>query len=1019
MSEILLNAVLHVFALVAGTAGTAARDFRSLRLGVEAFLKAHVGHGFETYLDLYDAFLEASLDLDDQARKQAVWDLAQGLHGKLPRREQHAAVLHVMSLTGGALSGDSLAMAGEVMAAALDIPGSDAEVLTLMATRAQDHSSLDRRFLVLCGQAPDPGDAGHRCLVRPDFRAAWTVARLEETKDMVLAATGDGPLTVNHEPLPPGRPRLLAPGDILRDGTGHAVYHAEITAALEGRAAPALVFEGRDLDFRFPGSDNGLHHFTFRQTAGRMVGIMGGSGAGKTTLLSILSGALRPDSGSILINGRDLYDEAHALEGVMGLVPQDDLLLGDLTVFQNLYFSSKLCMADLDDAALRQRVWQVLAELGQDDAAALKVGTPLDKTISGGQRKRLNIALELIREPAILFADEPTSGLSSADSLNVMSLLKAQAAKGCLVIVVIHQPSSEVFKLFDDLWILDKGGRPVFAGNPVEAVDHFRAAAHLAGGAGGACPGCGSINPEQIFSILEMKALDGLGRPTGERLVSPEQWHRQYLERREAGQGPESFPAAPEPTPELTDDQRRLHRPGPLGQLGVFFQRNLLGRLGSRQYLLVNLLEAPLIALVLAFLCQGRGTTSFMDNPNIPLFFFMAVIVALFMGLSVSAEEIVRDRLLHKRERFLHLSWAAYVNSKVLFLALLTAVQVLSFLLIANALLDIPDMLWPSLAVLMACGLCACLLGLNISSAFRSAAAIYILIPLLLIPQMLLSGSVLRLDDMVPEDSPDSLVPWYAEIMPSRWGFEALLMEQYAANRWLGPVVGLDCALRQTDFELDSYILELRSLADFLFLPEQARGEAADFEARRARNLRILAGETPRLETLTGVRFEPGVQAFTPGNDGRDGYDREAHKAYRDFLKQAAAALRERRTELFEQLDARERERRERLGDEGYEALEKRFSNTAVKRAALASLALRDLRLGGDRIVQLAVPVCKPPTTSYGRAHFAAGHKRVGGLEIPTFWFNLAVLGLMALVLYACLLARALPRIMAALERGR
>ena len=508
MSEILLNAVLHVFALVAGAMDQTGQDV--CRRAVRDYLRAHVGHGVAPYLDLYDAFLDAAKDLDAQARKQAVWELAQGLRGRLGRREQHAAVLHVMSLAAGAgRDGTGMDSAGMVMASALDIPGDDAEVLGLVATRPHDHDALDERFLVLCREPSR--DSRHRLLVRPDFQAGWTVARLAETGDMVLAATGPGPLTVNFEPLEPGRTRLLAPGDILRDGVGHAVYHAEIVASLEGRSGPpALVFQGRGLDFRFPGSDNGLHRFSFCEPGGHMVGIMGGSGAGKTTLLSILSGALRPDSGEVLVNGRDLYDEPDALEGVMGLVPQDDLLLGDLTVFQNLSLSARLCMAHLDDAALRQRVDQVLEELGQADVSGLKVGTPLDKTISGGQRKRLNIALELIREPAILFADEPTSGLSSADSLNVMSLLKAQAAKGCLVIVVIHQPSSEVFKLFDTLWLLDKGGRPVFAGNPVEAVSRFREAAHLAGGGRGRVPG---LRQRQPRADLLHHGDEGPGRP--------------------------------------------------------------------------------------------------------------------------------------------------------------------------------------------------------------------------------------------------------------------------------------------------------------------------------------------------------------------------------------------------------------------------------------------------------------------------------------------------------------------------
>jgi ABC-type multidrug transport system ATPase subunit len=185
---------------------------------------------------------------------------------------------------------------------------------------------------------------------------------------------------------------------------------------------------------------------------------MGGSGAGKSTLLGILNGQRRPDRGRVLVSGIDLHKEPERLEGVIGYVPQDDLLFEDLSVFDNLYFSACLSLANLNAAERTRRVDAVLTELNQIEIRDLKVGTPLNKTISGGQRKRLNIALELIREPSILFVDEPTSGLSSADSENVMGLLKAQAAKGRLVIAVIHQPFSRIFKMFDTLWVLDSRG---------------------------------------------------------------------------------------------------------------------------------------------------------------------------------------------------------------------------------------------------------------------------------------------------------------------------------------------------------------------------------------------------------------------------------------------------------------------------------------------------------------------------------------------------------------------------------
>ena len=172
---------------------------------------------------------------------------------------------------------------------------------------------------------------------------------------------------------------------------------------------------------------------------------------------------------------------------------------------------------------------KTLKDLGLDATKDLKVGSAINKYISGGQRKRLNIALELIREPAVLFLDEPTSGLSSADTEKVILLLKEQTLKGKLIIVNIHQPSSDVYKLFDRLWLLDKGGYPVFDGNPIDAVTYFKEAANYADAETSACPTCGNVNPEIVLNIIDEKALSNTGEPSEERKMKPKDWHELYL----------------------------------------------------------------------------------------------------------------------------------------------------------------------------------------------------------------------------------------------------------------------------------------------------------------------------------------------------------------------------------------------------------------------------------------------------------------------------------------------------------
>jgi ABC-type multidrug transport system ATPase subunit len=158
----------------------------------------------------------------------------------------------------------------------------------------------------------------------------------------------------------------------------------------------------------------------------------------------------------------------------------------------------------------------------------LKVGSPLRKTISGGQRKRLNIGLELLREPSVLFCDEPTSGLSSRDSENIIDLLKELALKGKLVFAVIHQPSSDIFKKFDRLLILDSGGYQIYYGNPVDSIVYFKRTINLINSEEGECQECGNVNPEQIFNIIETKVINEYGHFTTERKIGAEQWYRVF-----------------------------------------------------------------------------------------------------------------------------------------------------------------------------------------------------------------------------------------------------------------------------------------------------------------------------------------------------------------------------------------------------------------------------------------------------------------------------------------------------------
>src|SRR6056297_47370 len=258
---------------------------------------------------------------------------------------------------------------------------------------------------------------------------------------------------------------------------------------------------------------------------------------------------------------------------------QDDLLISELTVYQNLYFNAKLCFKDKTQEDLDQLVEKTLKNLGLFERKDLKVGSPLNKTISGGQRKRLNIALELIREPSILFVDEPTSGLSSRDSENVMDLLRELALKGKLIFVVIHQPSSDIYKMFDKMLILDTGGYQIYYGNPVEAITYFKKLDNQINSDVGECPTCGNVNPELIFNIIDAKVVDEFGRYTQNRKVTPDEWEKRYKENVKTDEV------------EVVNEKPRksLNIPSWIKQTTIYTIRDFLSKISNKQYIILNL----------------------------------------------------------------------------------------------------------------------------------------------------------------------------------------------------------------------------------------------------------------------------------------------------------------------------------------------------------------------------------------------------------------------------------------------
>ncbi|HPI11521.1 MAG TPA: ATP-binding cassette domain-containing protein [Catalimonadaceae bacterium] len=831
------------------------------------------------------------------------------------------------------------------------------------------------------------------------------VMRLEGIGSYHVKYSGSKSLTLNGVEMLEEEVYHFSSGGLIKGDDSDPIYYSDIISKfLDDQEKEKITFDVSNVVYKFPNGKVGLHELSFSETSGRMVGLMGASGAGKSTLLEVLNGNLKPCKGEILINGLDLHKDKSKLEGVIGYVPQDDLLIEELTVFQNLYFAARLSFGEKSEDELNELVNKTLGDLGLTEIGHLKVGNPMDKTISGGERKRVNIGLELLRAPGVLFLDEPTSGLSSRDSQSIIELLKELSLLGKLVFVVIHQPSSDIFKLFDRLLIMDTGGFPIYYGNPIEAIVYFKSKTNQVKKDQAYCYECGHVNPEVIFDLIEARRVTEFGRYTRERKILPYEWYQEFKK---------SFQPEKQTKGESSIIKAIKHAAWPR-QFGVFIKRDVLSKFNNKQYLAINLIQAPLLALLLALINRHYsidkytgGSYSFSENENLPVFIFISIIVCLFLGLTVSAEEIFHDRKILKREKFLNLSRSSYLLSKVLILFSLSAFQTLSFWLISSFVLEISQFSFIQLGLLFSATCFANMLGLNISSSFNQAVTIYILIPILLIPQLVLGGIVIKFSKINPDIKDNTDVPLISEMMASRWAYEGLMVSFFKDNEYNKPFFPTHFKKHVADNHFIYVVPELEAKVQYAI--EYAHVNLFKHKDKIESDMLVLRNEFANENKLHPQLAFPNVDRLKPGCN-------------LDVLQEASAYLARLRTYYsdisrlasVEEGNLYSRLEHQYKGNQNLNLFRLANHNRAIERFVKNSDEDKKIIETDGRLVQMVDPIYKEPSESnriLSRAHFFAPYKYLFGMKVDTAVFNIFILWVMTGGLYVLLYFDGLKKI--------
>ena len=1002
MSEAILKALMRLFAIVTKQDGGV--EVNEVKY-VWNFLKSQLGEsGTEEYFDLFNKAAEVN-NPNQEEKLTSVKDsvrilgICRKINKTLNQSQKFVVLVRLFELVASdkKITTQRMAIINTVSEVFKITNENYASIEAFVLKTDSEKEENENILLLNSHQELDNHNTWIKIL---ELEKDIIILRIPDVNLYFINYSGSGELYLNGLGLHKNRIYLFAKGGTIKLPQGKPLYYSDISAHfLHSHSDNKILLEANDINFVFKNGVRGLKNISFTAEHGNMIAIMGSSGAGKTTLLNTLSGIEKPSSGSVEINGYSLHDKHSDLSGSIGYIPQDDLLIEELTVFENLYYNARFCFSNLTDEEIRGKVNNTLESLGLLKKKDLKVGSPFNKTISGGQRKRLNIALELIREPAILFVDEPTSGLSSRDSETVMDLLRELTLKGKLIFVVIHQPSSEIFKMFDKVVILDMGGVLIYYGNPVEAVMYFKLLDDQINSNLGECPSCGNVNPELIFNIIEAQVVDEYGHYTRKRKISPKQWEQFFSTSREINNTP-----IPKEKPE-----KNLSIPKWFSQLKIYFQRDLKSKISNTQYVLLSLLEAPLLGFLLAFIIRYIADPSsqiyiFRENENIPIYIFMALIVVVFLGLTLSAEEIFRDRKILKRERFLNLSHSGYLISKILILFLISAVQSLLFVIIANSILEIKQMAFAYWFALFTTAAFANMLGLNISSAFNSAITIYIVIPLLIIPMMVLSGAMFSFGKLNRKISRIDKVPVLAEFMPTKWSYEALMVNQYKNNFFQINFYDLDKNINNADFKQSYYLPELekrlKKIKEEILVKGMVKTRVNDLLLIK-NELSLEAIQIESIEIPEGLDFQP------------DAFSMEDVQAVEKILSDLKLYYLEVFSRENKMKNNKVKKLLKNLKDTYYGYLDD-YHNESVADHVRKIYERKKIVEYDHRLVRMVDPVYLDPVPEgffSFRTHFFAPKKHFAGRYFETFAFNMSIIWILTFVLYVTLYFNLLKKI--------
>lgn len=817
------------------------------------------------------------------------------------------------------------------------------------------------------------------------FGAFYFIAFIQE---------GDHKLFINENETYPGYFYSFRRKDIIHFEGHEPISFDEIEEHF-GVDTQKIVLSGKDLTYRHHKTNYSIKKFSFYEESGQIIGIVGNNGVGKSTILKLISNQLNPLDGELCINGTNVVKNSYRLKPLMGYVSHAHIEFSNLSVYENLLYQAHLSLGNMSMADITKRVNDTLERWSLSNIKHVKAGTYIDHSISDFQRICLRIAIEMIRNPYILLLDEPLSGLSFSDSKRLLSILKDETQKGKLVILTSQLPTSDIFNMFDKVWLIDNDGYMIFNGPPMASLSFFRNTGLLPYYY--IQPKSDTVSAEDVIKIVETKKIRSDGSISDKRQIDPGTWYDAW--RAESEKEFEDIDNEVKPLPVYGSGL-----PGIEKQFLVYLFRNFRKRIFNIKFLLNNILGVPaagvLIALVIRYAHGGQYI--FGENEFFPLFLFLSVNLILLTSMFMGAEEIFSEKQQLKRDLSFNLSPFSYLNSKMVFVFTLSLIQSFVYTIATNIALGMRGLTLDYLFVYFSVAAFGNLLSLSFSHSLRKLSLIYILIPLFVIPNLLLTGYLIPFNQATYSKNYNESVPLIANIFPTRWAYEVLVVDQFKYNPYNKYFFDEKKKHYHSEYVLDNLIpalnIELNKCQTFKYISpdEEELNESLD----------ILKNEFILLSTYEHIAPYENIHRLNPANFDSTLYDETfGYLTYLRFLME----------NIIAESEANILDKQSMISDSlnslSLEEFRSGHVNTAVEYLVEGKNTVGEIIIKDGTLIKKGSPVYIRPESVYGRSHFYASEKRFNNQHLSSNRFNMTVIWILNLFLYILLLSDGLNMI--------